>query len=53
MQTDCLPMMAAIEKSVAPFTTNASLHVSGNIFRLIFFAIFVIFVAYNWQLKKI
>lgn len=46
-------MMAAIEKSVAPFTTNASLHcVSGNIFRLSFFAIFVMFVAFNLQLKK-
>lgn len=43
MQTVCRPMIAAIEKSVAPLTTNASLHcVSGNIFRfrlLIFAAI--------------
>lgn len=44
MQTVCRPMIAAIEKSVAPLTTNASLHcVSGNIFRfrlLIFASIF-------------
>lgn len=34
MQTVCRPIIAAIEKSVAPLTTNASLHcVSGNIFR--------------------
>lgn len=45
--------MAAMEKSVAPFTTSASLHcVSGNILRLIFLAIFVIFAVFNFQQNK-